>query len=95
MPKTKKTVKIDQDLECVFISALRYCMGRRTYMPKLVMDVVTPLLPSLSDNFLNVVTEDLKSNIFWGDECDKKDWDKFGCSIAMEQERRLMERENN
>lgn len=95
MQKTKKTISISRDLELIFICAIRYCIGRRTYMPSLIQDYIKPLLPSLTDNFLEVVSQDMIDNVFWGDDCDKRDWDKFGECIAMEKERRLTASENH
>lgn len=38
----------DDDFGAVLNCAVRYCIGRRTYMPKLVIDYIMPLLSFLS-----------------------------------------------
>ena len=92
MTKKEKapTVKIDRDFEAILICAVRYSMGRMTYMPGLVQCYILPLLPHLSDNFVNVVIEDLELNEkgFWGDECDRVGWMSFQERLIEEKERR-------
>ena len=39
--------------------AVRYCLGRRSYMPGLVMDFISPLLPQLSNKTLWCFDRDL------------------------------------
>ena len=41
------------------ISALRYCLGRRTYMPSLVIGFVTPYLPEMETKDLYVIQRDI------------------------------------
>ena len=53
----------DDNFGCVLNCAVRYAMGRETYMPSLVISFITPLLPYLSDNTLwrfdQDITEDM------------------------------------
>lgn len=44
--------KYDEDFGAVLNCAVRYCLGRKTYMPGLVIDYITPLLPKLDDRTL-------------------------------------------
>ena len=74
-------IEIDKkDFRTLCICALRYCHGRRTYMPSLVQGIVIPHFKDLSDKDLEVIANDEKfqseSNL-WGDECDKADWQWF------------------
>ncbi len=53
-------VPINDDFETILICAERYACGRESYMPSLVIDYITPLLPKLSDKTLNVLNADMK-----------------------------------
>lgn len=50
----------DDDFESILICALRYCMGRQTYMPSTIMGAVRPMLPMLSIRALGVIAEDIR-----------------------------------
>jgi hypothetical protein len=41
------------------ISALRYCLGRMTYMPSLVIEFVTPYLQEMETKDLYVIQRDI------------------------------------
>lgn len=75
------TIDISQeDFGTLCVCALRYCHGRRTYMPSLVQGIVTTHFKDLSDCDLRVIAEDerFQSDMnLWGDECDKADWQWF------------------
>lgn len=76
-------MKIDidqQDFATLCICALRYCHGRRTYMPSLVQGIVGSHMSELSDRDLTVMQEDCgfqRRMSLYGDECDKADWLKW------------------
>lgn len=76
------------------ICALRYCHGRRTYMPNLIQQIVRPHLSKLSDNDIDVMIEDCryqrKMNLY-GDNCDKVDWLKWEADVIAESKRRKEE----
>ena len=56
MANTKNKVSIDNDnFQIILTCAVRYSLGRRTYMPHLVMDYIAPLVPMLSDKTLAVI----------------------------------------
>ena len=73
-----------QDLGTLCICAIRYCMGRQTYMPDLVRGIVRPLLPKLSDKDIGVLHDDClfqERMLLWGDEqIDKPGWIKSALS---------------
>lgn len=75
------TIDISQeDFGTLCVCALRYCHGRRTYMPSLVQQIVMAHFKDLSDRDLKVIAEDerFQSDMnLWGDECDKADWQWF------------------
>ena len=69
-----------EDFGTLCICALRYCHGRRTYMPSLVQQIVIAHFKDLSDRDLKVIADDEKfqsrMNLF-GDMCDEADWRNF------------------
>ena len=76
-------MKIDisqENFGTLCICALRYCHGRRTYMPSLVQQIVMAHFKDLSDRDLQVIADDEQfqshMNLF-GDMCDKVDWENF------------------
>ena len=80
MARNKKPVIDLQDdyFGTVLNCAVRYCLGRMTYMPKLVCDYIRPLLPYLSDKTLWCFDKD----------CDEEMWMKFWEDVKVERERR-------
>ena len=78
VPKPTNFIEISQeDFSTLCICALRYCQGRRTYMPSLVQFIVKTHFSDLSDNALKVIATDQEFQIEWGDACDRKDWIDF------------------
>ena len=45
-------VEIDKNFETILLCAVRYAIGRQTYMPSMVIDYITPLLSHLSYNII-------------------------------------------
>lgn len=95
----EKTPKIDpanDDFGAVCNCAVRYCLGRRTYMPKLVQDFIYPYLKFLTDKTLAVFVRDIencvKQNLSLGNSYDRENWLNFCTVVKQELERR--EREN-
>lgn len=83
-------MKIDieqRDFATLCICAIRYCHGRRTYMPSLVQGIIRNHLNKMSDNDLNILLDDCgfqrRMNLY-GDECDKVDWLKWEQDIKDE-----------
>lgn len=61
IPKKKPTVDIsDSNFGAIVNCAIRYCIGRCTYMPSLVMDEVRPWLPYLSWQTLDCIKRDIE-----------------------------------
>ena len=78
---TEDAIEISQeDFGTLCVCALRYCHGRRTYMPDLVQSIVKAHFKDLSDKALEVIANDEQfqaSANLWGDPCDMTDWMKF------------------
>lgn len=68
--------------------AVRYCIGRQTYMPKLVMDVIRPMLPDLSGRTLKVLEQDIAEADSYGADFDEAAWMEFLYSVRKEIARR-------
>ena len=62
--------------EHMLISALRYALGRRTYIVELTCEYIENELLKLSDQCKAIMIEDIeRQRLFgYGDECDKEDW---------------------
>ena len=54
-------LKSTDDFESVLICALRYCLGRQTYMPSIVIAFVRPMLSALSVRALSVIVRDIEN----------------------------------
>lgn len=87
-------ISIDQeDFGTLCICALRYCHGRRTYMPSLVQEIIGGQLNELSDKTIKVMVDDCqfqRDMNLYGDECDKRDWLKWAQTVKDEFERRQL-----
>lgn len=62
------------DYESVLICALRYVLGRRSYMVGIVTGYIISELPKLSNKCKKIMITDIKQAPYYGDECDKVDW---------------------
>lgn len=56
----RKSVPINEDFGTILICAVRYSIGRRSYMPGLVQDYIRPILPSLDKKTLSVIQRDIE-----------------------------------
>lgn len=88
MKKNSMIDPSDRDFGAVCISAVRYCLGRQSYMPGLVQGFLRPLLPHFSDNDLTVMKRDIEEaeeRGGYGDErIDKPGWIRFLSDISSE-----------
>lgn len=56
-------VAITDDFELMMISALRYAIGRYTYMPSVTIEYIRYLIPQLSANTLFVMKRDIAEEV--------------------------------
>ena len=88
-------VEINKTFESILLCAVRYAIGRRTYMPSLVIDYITPLLPYLSDNCLKLIADEIIDHSYDGglgdDMIDRPYWIEFKRRSLLEMERRTSE----
>ena len=82
-------VEINKDFETILLCAVRYAIGRKTYIPSMVIDYITPLLPYLSENTLRLIANEITEHEAYegglGDEkIDKPYWLDFLRKIRFE-----------
>ena len=89
----------DEDFGAVLICAVRYCLGRQTYMPGLITGYITPLLPHISDKTLRCMETDLsKPDLYGGfgnEKIDEPIWIKFRSNVQEEIQRRKEKGDEN
>lgn len=78
----------DDDFGAVLNCAIRYCIGRRTYMPDLVTSYIKPLLPYLSRKTVKCMWDDVRSAGSYGDPCDAVTWINFLQDLVEELDKR-------
>ena len=91
--KKKPTISVDgEKFGTVLNCAVRYAIGRQTYMPGLVIDFIMPLIPYLSDNALWCFDQDVtdaKWTSGYGDpKIDEPGWMKFHAAVREERTKR-------
>ena len=101
--QNKPTINLKNDnFGAILNCAVRYSLGRRTYMPGLVMDFVGPLLPYVSDRTLWCMERDIKDFVEPYAECppksiiDKMDieqWERFLQAVWKAIDERTAEKE--
>ena len=87
----------EKDFGTLCICAIRYCHGRRTYMPTEVQRIVGQHLNRISDIDLQVMIEDCdfqRRFDLYGAECDKKDWLEWEQRLINEKAKRESEGNN-
>ena len=82
-------VEINKDFETILLCAVRYAIGRKSYMPSMVIDYITPLLPYLSEDVLKLIVNEIIERYTdegaLGDEkIDKPYWIDFLRKIRLE-----------
>lgn len=93
MPDDRIIIEKDDDFfGAVLNCSVRYCIGRSSYMPGLVIDYITPLLPKLSDKTLWCFEKDVSDAVRFGNlgnmNIDAPKWYKFLNDVRAEKERR-------
>lgn len=103
MPGMKISVQ-NEGFGTILNCAVRYALGRQSYMPGLVVDFITPLLPHVSDHALYIFDQDITDQRYcggYGDpKIDEPIWMRFHESVRAEETRRDMKlykdrRDNN
>ena len=82
-----------KDFGTLCICAIRYCHGRKTYMPSLVQEIVGSQLEELSNGTINIMLDDCRfmNAADYGDEMiDKPSWLKWEHTLRKELKRRAL-----
>ena len=82
-------VAVTQDFELMMISALRYAIGRYTYMPGVTINYIRYLIPQLSANTLFVMKRDITEEIERYQRMERelymaKEWQKLAEDMMVE-----------
>ena len=86
-------VMVTQDFELMMISALRYAIGRYTYMSRVTIDYIRYLIPQLSSNTLFVMKRDITEEIERYQRMERElymvdEWQKLAEDMNMEYEKK-------
>lgn len=78
----------DDDFGCILNCAVRYALGRQTYMPKTVVEFITPLIPHLNNRTLSCFDRDIvehgKHWNFGHPDIDEPVWMRFHAAVVQE-----------
>lgn len=84
-----------EDYGSLCICAVRYCLGRKTYLPSNIQRIISSTVGYLTDKDLQVIQSDIKKHGgptqdvgAYGDYIDYKDWCHFLHTIESEIEER-------
>jgi hypothetical protein len=90
----REAPETDKYLGTICVCALRYCMGRQTYMPTLVQDFCRRHIARFDDNTIRTMIDDIDlaertGQSMGDDEIDRPDWYRFRKFLENEKGRRL------
>lgn len=96
MPTKKREYPLpvlqSDDFGAVLNCAVRYAIGRQTYMPTIVIEQITPMLPYLSDKTLWCFDQDITEQRYtggYGDpRIDEPGWLRFHEAVRAERTKR-------
>lgn len=86
-------IAVTQDFELMMIFALRYAIGRYTYMPSITIEYIRYLIPQLSAKTLFIMQRDIKEEIERYQRMERelymaKEWQKLAEEIGVEYEKK-------
>ena len=88
--------RYNDDFGAVCNCAVRYAIGRMTYMPSIVVGFIKPMLPKLDNRTLWCFERDIEDANGYGDpEVDKPLWMDFLKAVKSEIKRRVDSNEHN
>ena len=94
--KEEKVTLDNENFGILCICALRYCMGRETYIPDLIRGIVKPFLRLLTDKDIGVMLNDCDfqahSGCYGDESIDKPGWLEWQTILNDEKVRRFGER---
>ena len=86
-------ISITNHFELMMISALRYAIGRYTYMPGITIDYIRYLIPQLSAKTLFIMKRDIEEEVERYQRMERelymaKEWQKLAEEIGVEYEKK-------
>ena len=84
-----KTVEMDENFQEILVSAVRYALGRMTYIVGLTVDYIMPMIPDLETKYINIMIDDIDRQREYGMDMDKDEWMKLLGQLRAERERRF------
>ena len=69
--------KIKQYEELVWICAVRYALGRRTYVTSCVSNFMIESIPEMSEKTKSIMIRDIEECNDLGMDCDRKNWNNL------------------
>ncbi len=90
MPKLKTNmIEIDDTFGQMMLSAVRYALGRQTYIVSTTTNYITYLIPKLDDKTLACMERDIRQAGNYGHETiDKPEWMKLLTALQSEMQTR-------
>ena len=67
-------ITVTRDFELMIVCALRYSIGRESYMPSITIDYIRYLIPMLSVNTLFILQRDITEEV---ERYNRSGWDIF------------------
>ncbi len=64
-----------QDESCIITCAIRYCLGRQTYMPSLITDCLSSRIPFMTDGCLIAAQRDIDEYFRLEEKSEHKSFD--------------------
>ena len=80
----------ERDFGAVCVCAVRYALGRRTYMPEIIRRFMEANIGRLPNNSIYVMARDIECADDLGDECDAKGWRSLHLLLQNERLKRVM-----
>lgn len=72
--KVHSMITVTRDFELMMVCALRYSIGRESYMPSITIDYIRYLIPMLSVNTLFILQRDITEEV---ERYNRSGWDIF------------------
>ena len=95
MDASKNMVDVTtDDFASMMVCAVRYALGRQSYMPSTVIRFITPLIPVLSDKAIGCIERDVRDPMTYGcgsygdEKIDKPGWLRFLAALEEERKKR-------
>lgn len=86
----KRMIPLDENMELILSCAVRYGIGRRTYITSVIHDTIKPLISDISTYILISIKNDIKDADDLGMDCDEYHWKALYDAIEQE----LIKRKN-